>query len=556
MSHQVDLALQEAINGNSQRLQQLFADGLIDVHKEAPFGYPLIFAAKLGDLELTRKLINNGADTGVTDNKGWAPLHWAAATTNADLVKLLLENNASPYVYTQSNKLPMDLAQLKNNPAIIKVFNNYLKIHGKNGNKDKIAGVNVSTNSKSKEKNIPVSPSLTASTSAGITPNGSFFLNPNNNSESNNNNSNDSEMQHRAIRDLNFSSSANSTIGSSSLSSGSSGSSSSASMNPMYMQQMQIQQQQQAHNLPKSPSSLTSPTPNTFVDLPPSNYNFSQSSVSPNSNDMSNAYPSSLNNFGNYTNTQQYHYPYQKPEHQQQFYQQHQQQQHHQQSNFQQQMQNLQNQKTAFDSSSQMKFKFHPSNNPAYVISNPKDGYVPNMGYNTPNGSGTAPDNFIPPYLHSTKLRNDGHGGGGSTSGISNITDPSLMMANELMANGLMRPVKKENEFMISNSDGRCGNQGFMTPDNFTEGAGAKQHNEHGERQCENCLTTQTPQWRRGPGGAVSLCNKCGLRYNHKTNKEVINQKRRRQYAQQKKLKAQQEAGSLLSSSNPNNGAC
>jgi len=32
-------------------------------------------------------------------------------------------------------------------------------------------------------------------------------------------------------------------------------------------------------------------------------------------------------------------------------------------------------------------------------------------------------------------------------------------------------------------------------------------------RVCESCGTTDSPEWRRGPSGHRSLCNKCGLRY-------------------------------------------
>ncbi|GAM26839.1 hypothetical protein SAMD00019534_100140 [Acytostelium subglobosum LB1] len=32
-------------------------------------------------------------------------------------------------------------------------------------------------------------------------------------------------------------------------------------------------------------------------------------------------------------------------------------------------------------------------------------------------------------------------------------------------------------------------------------------------RVCLNCKTTDTPEWRRGPQGAKTLCNACGIRY-------------------------------------------
>ncbi|KAI8593220.1 hypothetical protein BDZ88DRAFT_405910 [Geranomyces variabilis] len=35
----------------------------------------------------------------------------------------------------------------------------------------------------------------------------------------------------------------------------------------------------------------------------------------------------------------------------------------------------------------------------------------------------------------------------------------------------------------------------------------------HLPRLCESCLTTESPEWRKGPTGLKTLCNACGLRY-------------------------------------------
>ena len=32
-------------------------------------------------------------------------------------------------------------------------------------------------------------------------------------------------------------------------------------------------------------------------------------------------------------------------------------------------------------------------------------------------------------------------------------------------------------------------------------------------QRCHSCNTTETPEWRRGPDGARTLCNACGLRW-------------------------------------------
>ncbi|KIO34492.1 hypothetical protein M407DRAFT_63874, partial [Tulasnella calospora MUT 4182] len=31
--------------------------------------------------------------------------------------------------------------------------------------------------------------------------------------------------------------------------------------------------------------------------------------------------------------------------------------------------------------------------------------------------------------------------------------------------------------------------------------------------KCHSCFSTETPEWRRGPDGARTLCNACGLHY-------------------------------------------
>eukprot|EP00122_Pirum_gemmata_P002087 Pgem_evm1s1889 len=42
-------------------------------------------------------------------------------------------------------------------------------------------------------------------------------------------------------------------------------------------------------------------------------------------------------------------------------------------------------------------------------------------------------------------------------------------------------------------------------------------------RACSDCQNTDTPQWRRGPDGSVSLCNACGLKYMKQKKKEERN---------------------------------
>ena len=38
-----------------------------------------------------------------------------------------------------------------------------------------------------------------------------------------------------------------------------------------------------------------------------------------------------------------------------------------------------------------------------------------------------------------------------------------------------------------------------------------KSNNQH---ICSSCFTKESPQWRKGPLGSQTLCNKCGIKYN------------------------------------------
>ncbi|KAI9299356.1 GATA zinc finger-domain-containing protein [Cunninghamella echinulata] len=41
-------------------------------------------------------------------------------------------------------------------------------------------------------------------------------------------------------------------------------------------------------------------------------------------------------------------------------------------------------------------------------------------------------------------------------------------------------------------------------------------------QRCHSCHTTETPEWRRGPDGARTLCNACGLHYSKLLRKESL----------------------------------
>jgi len=64
--------------------------------KNAPFDATeqLLNAARSGDTETIKSLLNNGADVNAKDNEGWHPLQLAAKRGDVEIVRFLLENGA------------------------------------------------------------------------------------------------------------------------------------------------------------------------------------------------------------------------------------------------------------------------------------------------------------------------------------------------------------------------------------------------------------------------------------------------------------------------------
>ncbi len=56
----------------------------------------LHIAARRGNLEICKILVENGANVNITDNEGWTPLMRAAIAKNSELVKFLINNGADP----------------------------------------------------------------------------------------------------------------------------------------------------------------------------------------------------------------------------------------------------------------------------------------------------------------------------------------------------------------------------------------------------------------------------------------------------------------------------
>jgi ankyrin repeat protein len=71
------------------------------------------------DVETVRLLIAQGADVNMEQAAGYTPLHQAAASGNAELIRILLEAGANPASVCHQGKTPADYARERNHVAAL-----------------------------------------------------------------------------------------------------------------------------------------------------------------------------------------------------------------------------------------------------------------------------------------------------------------------------------------------------------------------------------------------------------------------------------------------------
>ena len=87
---------------------------------------PLHDAAKNGDIEEVRELLDAGIDVNSLNSEGATPLHWAAFKGHVEVAKLLVKRGAKVNALTKKGSTPLRLATTHKQQDMIR----YLKSRG------------------------------------------------------------------------------------------------------------------------------------------------------------------------------------------------------------------------------------------------------------------------------------------------------------------------------------------------------------------------------------------------------------------------------------------
>jgi uncharacterized protein len=82
----------------------------------------LIEAVKSGNKESVRELIEAGAQVNQQDKQGWAPLNWAAGKGDLEIVELLLQHDADPFLVGRDLRTPQMIALAAGRSEVVKAL--------------------------------------------------------------------------------------------------------------------------------------------------------------------------------------------------------------------------------------------------------------------------------------------------------------------------------------------------------------------------------------------------------------------------------------------------
>ena len=120
------LLIDAARHGEAERVKKLLEQGA-DVRAHNADGETVLHAVfsrrnwRL-DLGLVMLLLQEGADLDARDNRGWAPLHSAAERGRREATEFLLDKGADPKAIDNDGQTPLHLAAMRANDKVVKLL--------------------------------------------------------------------------------------------------------------------------------------------------------------------------------------------------------------------------------------------------------------------------------------------------------------------------------------------------------------------------------------------------------------------------------------------------
>lgn len=85
----------------------------------------LHFAARDGELDLVRSVLDGGADVNEPAENSWTPLHFAAEGGHVFVVQFLLDRGADPGATTFEGYTPLDVAAVYERSSVAEILQRY-----------------------------------------------------------------------------------------------------------------------------------------------------------------------------------------------------------------------------------------------------------------------------------------------------------------------------------------------------------------------------------------------------------------------------------------------
>ena len=111
------------ITGNPEILAQLLLNGgETEMVVPSTGETPLIMAARLGVMNITRELLKNGANVDARNSEGHTALMQAVLSDEGEISRVLIESGCDPTIRDNAGKLPIHVAHSRKDPGVMQVF--------------------------------------------------------------------------------------------------------------------------------------------------------------------------------------------------------------------------------------------------------------------------------------------------------------------------------------------------------------------------------------------------------------------------------------------------